>query len=72
MLNSRRELMSVMIQTVILTAAAFVTASLFLFLALLVVCRGFAISNNDGPEPYELRLWAKYNRGLTPEVKKAA
>ena len=59
--------------TVIFTIGAVLTACLFLFSALLVVCRGFAMQNRaDGPEPYEARLWAKYATVAACESKRAA
>lgn len=60
--------------TVILTIGAILTASMFLFSALLVVCRGFAMQNggNHVPEPYEARLWLKYSAPLPAETKRAA
>jgi len=57
----------------ILTIAAALTACMFLFSALLVVCRGFAMqSGNQTPEPYEARLWVKYSTQLAAEAKRAA
>ena len=57
---------------VIYTIAAVLTASMFLFSALLVVCRGFAMQERDSHEPYEARLWAKYAGVATAETKRAA
>lgn len=59
--------------TVIFTIGAVLTATLFLFSALLVVCRGFAMqSSNGSPEPYEARLWVKYATAVPCETKRAA
>jgi hypothetical protein len=57
---------------VIYTIAAVVTASIFLFSALLVVCRGFALQQSETREPYEARLWAKYAGAAAVETKRAA
>ena len=57
---------------VIYTIAAVLTACTFLFSALLVVCRGFALQERRSPEPYEMRLWAKYAGVTTAETKRAA
>jgi hypothetical protein len=57
---------------VIYSIAAVFTASVFLFSALIVVCRGFAMQERDTHEPYEARLWAKYAGTLESEVKRAA
>ena len=56
--------------TVIYTIAAVATASFFLFSALLVVCRGFAL-RTETREPYEARLWAKYAT-VPVDTKRAA
>ena len=56
---------------VIVTIAAAFTACFFLFSALLIVCRGFAMQN-DTREPYEARLWAKYATVTAVETKRAA
>ena len=53
------------------TIAAALTACLFLFSALLMVCRGFA-RQQVVREPYEARLWAKYSARLATESKRAA
>ena len=53
------------------TIAAVFAACLFLFSALLVVCRGFA-RQQEVREPYEARLWAKYSARLATEAKRAA
>lgn len=59
--------------TVILTIGAVLTACMFLFSALLVVCRGFAMQGaTDTPEPYEARLWAKYSAQVATETRRAA
>ncbi|GEM_PF-2861945 len=59
--------------TVIFTIGAILTACLFLFSALLVVCRGFAMQNSHcDPEPYEARLWVKYCAPVVAEGKRAA
>ena len=57
---------------VIYTIAAVLTASMFLFSALLVVCRGFAHQERETREPYEMRLWAKYAGVATAQTKRAA
>lgn len=57
---------------VIYTIATVITASMFLFSALLVVCRGFAQQDRDTREPYEVRLWAKYAGVIPAETKRAA
>jgi hypothetical protein len=57
---------------VIYTIATVLTGCMFLFSALLVVCRGFAMQERDTHEPYEARLWAKYSGALAAEVKRAA
>lgn len=67
LLNWGQELM-----TVILTIAAAATACFFLFSALLVVCRGFAMQQNETRDPYEARLWAKYATVAVVEIKRAA
>ena len=46
-------------------------ASVLMMAALLVVCRGFAMQS-ERPEPYEVRLWAKYSGAFAPETKRAA
>ena len=53
------------------TIAAIVTVCFFLFSALLVVCRGFAMQEQTR-EPYEARLWVKYSRAVPAEGKRAA
>jgi hypothetical protein len=55
--------------TVIYTIGAVATACFFLFSALLVVCRGFAMQGASH-EPYEARLYAKYSSRA--EHKRAA
>lgn len=55
---------------VIITIAAAITGCFFLFSALLIVCRGFAMQH-DTREPYEARLWAKYAT-VAVETKRAA
>lgn len=57
----------------ILAIGAATTACLFLFSALMVVCRGFAMqSQGQAPEPYEARLWVKYSSPLASETQRAA
>ena len=57
----------------IYTISAIGIASMFMFMALLVVCRSFAMRNeNETPEAYEMRLWAKYSGAVPAEMKKAA
>ncbi len=56
---------------VIITIAAAITGCFFLFSALLIVCRGFAMQH-DTREPYEARLWAKYAAVAAVETKRAA
>lgn len=53
----------------LLIAAGF--AGMFLLIALLLVCRGFALQSQSHPEPYELRLWAQYAH-TSPDTRKAA
>jgi len=68
MQNLRTEMM-----TMILTIGAAATACLFLFSALLLVCRGFAMQGAaNTPEPYEVRLWVKYSNSLASETRRAA
>lgn len=57
---------------VIYTIAAVLTGCTFLFSALLVVCRGFALQPRHSHEPYEARLWAKYAGMAAAETKRAA
>ena len=56
---------------VIHTIAAITAVCFFLFSALLVVCRGFAMQEPTR-EPYEARLWVKYSREVPVESKRAA
>ena len=61
------------VMNVIYTIGAVATACFFLFSALLVVCRGFAMQN-ESREPYEARLWVKYAHAtaVAVETKRAA
>lgn len=51
--------------------AALATGSIFLFLALLVVCRRFAMQG-DCREPYEYRLRARYAMAVSTDTRRAA
>ena len=55
----------------IYAVAATIFGSTFLFMGLLVVCRGFA-AQAEVRETYEHRLWVKYSRADLPEFRKAA
>lgn len=53
----------------LLIAAGF--TGMFLLVALLLVCRGFALQSQSHPEPYELRLWAQYAHASSNNRKAA-